>query len=261
MPFATKRATTKTTTRTAADGTVTTTIETTTASTPKPFDITLYLAGTPNGKKASIALEELSQAYGITYNVRSIDFSKVEQKEEWFLKINPNGRIPAIVDHARGDFAVFESGAILLYLAEHYDPEGVLLSKDADERSTAVQWVMWQMGGLGPMQGQAGHFNGAAEKIPYAIGRYTDETKRLYSVMERAFSDGREYLAGNKYSIADISSFTWTAYHQFSLGKDFTLEEYPLVNKWLHKVALRSAVVAGMNVPTKIALLENDFKA
>ena len=135
--------------------------------------IELYTAGTPNGKKASIMLEEL----GIPYTVHPIDFSKLEQKEEWYLKINPNGRIPAIVDKDNGDFPVFESGAILIYLAEKY---GKFLSKDPKERSIAIQWLMFQMGGVGPMQGQANHFvKFAPEKIPYAMNRYVDETKRL----------------------------------------------------------------------------------
>ncbi|KAJ3263909.1 hypothetical protein HDU76_012237, partial [Blyttiomyces sp. JEL0837] len=119
---------------------------------------------TPNGWKASIALNEIN----VPYAIKKIDFSKLEQKEEWFLKINPNGRIPAIVDHSRGDFPVFESGAILLYLADHHDPNHVLLPEDPNQKSEAIQWIMWQMGGLGPMQGQLNHFyRYAPEKIPY----------------------------------------------------------------------------------------------
>ncbi|KAJ3071506.1 hypothetical protein HDU98_005215 [Podochytrium sp. JEL0797] len=125
-----------------------------TFSQTQPMSITLYTVGTPNGHKVSIALEELKARTGLQYNVHNISFATNEQKEEWFLKINPNGRIPAIVDHSRGDFPVFESGAILLYLAEHHDPEHVLLSGDANKKSEAIQWLMWQMGGLGPMQGQ-----------------------------------------------------------------------------------------------------------
>ncbi|KAI8606938.1 thioredoxin-like protein, partial [Chytriomyces sp. MP71] len=214
MSFATKTTTTVTTTKTLPDGTKTVTTETTTKVNPKAFDITLYLAGTPNGKKASIALEELARHYGVTYKIHPIDFSKTEQKEEWFLQINPNGRIPALVDHARGNFAVFESGAILLYLAEHYDPDHILLPSEPNARSEAVQWLMWQMGGLGPMQGQAGHFRGATEQIPYAINRYVEETRRLYGVMERTLADGRLYLA-KEYGVADIASFTWVAFNQF----------------------------------------------
>ncbi|KAJ3011845.1 UNVERIFIED_CONTAM: hypothetical protein HDU68_001490 [Siphonaria sp. JEL0065] len=222
------------------------------------MSITLYTVGTPNGQKVSIALEELKARYSLDYKTHPISFAKNEQKEEWFLKINPNGRIPAIVDHSRGDFAVFESGAILLYLAEHYDPDHYLLSADPNKRSEAIQWLMWQMGGLGPMQGQANHFNRyAPEKIPYGIKRYQDETARLYSVLERQLSDGREYLTG-EYSIADIASFGWVAVHEWATNK--TLEEFPLLDAWLHRIALRPAVVAGMNVPVQNDLIKNDFK-
>ncbi|KAI9348491.1 glutathione S-transferase [Obelidium mucronatum] len=221
----------------------------------KPMSITLYTVGTPNGHKVSIALEELKIKYSLDYKVVPISFAKNEQKEEWFLKINPNGRIPAIVDHSRGDFPVFESGAILLYLAEHYDPDHILLSSDANKRSEAVQWLMWQMGGLGPMQGQANHFNRyAPEKIPYAIKRYQEETARLYSVLERQLSDGRQYLAG-EYSVADIASFGWVGVHEWATNKD--LKEFPLLDAWLHRIALRPAVVAGL-MPND--LIKNDFK-
>ncbi|KAI8824898.1 glutathione S-transferase [Fimicolochytrium jonesii] len=215
--------------------------------------ITLYTFGTPNGQKASIALEEL----GIDYKTVEVDIRKNTQKEEWFLKINPNGRIPAIVDHTRGDFPVFETGAILLYLAEHHDPNHILAPTDANKRSEAIQWLMWQMGGLGPMQGQANHFfRYAPEKIEYGIKRYQDETKRLYSVMERQLSDGREYLIG-EYSLADIACFGWVAAHNWA---GVGLEEFPLLDKWLHRAAKRPAVVKGMNVPQHNSLIENDFK-
>ncbi|KAI9348498.1 glutathione S-transferase [Obelidium mucronatum] len=224
------------------------------------MSLTLYTVGTPNGQKASIFLEELKARYGLDYKVHAISFANNEQKEEWFLKINPNGRIPALVDHSRGDFAVFESGAILLYLAEHYDPEHVFFPEDSNGRSEVIQWIMWQMGGLGPMQGQAGHFNKfAPEKVPYAIKRYNDEVSRLYSVMERHLSQGpREYLAGGKYSIADICSFGWVAAHQFSTGS--TLDAFPHLNAWLHRIAKRAPVVSGMDIPNKNTLIENDFK-
>ncbi|KAJ3023113.1 hypothetical protein HKX48_004229 [Thoreauomyces humboldtii] len=214
--------------------------------------ITLYTVNTPNGQKASIALEEL----GIKYKAQAISFSKNEQKEEWFLKVNPNGRIPAIVDHARGDFPVFESGAILLYLAEHYDPNHILMPADANKRSEVIQWLMFQMGGLGPMQGQANHFfRYASEKIPYGIKRYQDETKRLYSVMERQLSDGRKFLVG-EYSLADISCFGWVAAHNWC---GVSLDEFPLLDKWLHACAARPAVVSGMNVPTPNSIIDRDF--
>src|SRR6187397_1601473 len=160
--------------------------------------IELFTAATPNGWKVSIALEEL----GLPYTVRPISLGKLEQKEEWFLKINPNGRIPAIIDHDNGDFAVFESGAILIYLAEK---TGKLLPTDTKGRSVAIQWLMFQMGGIGPMQGQANvFFRYAPEKIQYAIDRYQNETKRLYQVLDRRLGEA-EYLAGD-YSIADIAT-------------------------------------------------------
>ncbi|KND03010.1 glutathione peroxidase [Spizellomyces punctatus DAOM BR117] len=214
--------------------------------------ITFYTVGTPNGQKVSIALEELK----LPYETYKINFQKSEQKEEWFLKINPNGRIPAIVDNKRGGFPVFESGAILLYLAEHYDPEHLLLPEDANKRSEAIQWLMWQMGGLGPMQGQANHFfRYAPEKIEYGIKRYQDETRRLYSVLERQLADGRPYIIGD-YSLADVASFGWVAAHNWA---GVSLDEFPNVDKWLHRVAERPAVRRGMDVPDKNTLIDRDF--
>ncbi|KAI9348517.1 thioredoxin-like protein [Obelidium mucronatum] len=201
--------------------------------------ITLYTYGSPNGWKASIILEELKAHYGLEYNVHSVSFAKNEQKEEWYLKMNPNGRIPVIVDHNRSDFVVFESGAILLYLAEHYDPENILFPEDSNARSQVIQWIMWQMGGLGPMMGQSWHFRYASEKL--------------------ALKDGREYLVGDAYSIADIASFGWVASHEYATGE--TLDAFPLLTKWLHRIALRPAVAAGLNVPTKNTWIEDDFKA
>ncbi|PJZ76977.1 glutathione S-transferase family protein [Leptospira neocaledonica] len=203
--------------------------------------IELYTAGTPNGKKASIMLEEL----GIPYTVHPIDFSKLEQKEEWYLKINPNGRIPAIVDKDNGDFPVFESGAILIYLAEKY---GKFLSKDPKERSIAIQWLMFQMGGVGPMQGQANHFvKFAPEKIPYAMNRYVDETKRLYSVLERRLKES-EYLAGNELSIADIATWPWVKGRTYI---DLSLDDYPKLKAWEEKLGARPAFIKGSEVPKK----------
>ena len=156
--------------------------------------ITLYTTATPNGIKASIALEEM----GLPYDVHAIDLSSLEQKQDWFLKINPNGRIPAIVDHDADDFAVFESGAILMYLAEK---TGQLMPADPLQRSAVIQWLMFQMGGIGPMMGQANvFFRYAPEKIPYAIERYQRESRRLFEVLDTHLQD-REFLAGD-YSIA-----------------------------------------------------------
>ncbi|ORY45880.1 glutathione S-transferase [Rhizoclosmatium globosum] len=189
--------------------------------------ITLYTVGTPNGQKASIALEELKEHYNLEYKHYAIDFDKNEQKAEWFLKINPNGKIPAIVDHNRGDFAVFESGAILLYLVEHYDPEHVLFPEEANEKSEVIQWIMWQMAGLGPMQAQATYFSKfATEKVPFAIDRFKDECHRLYAVLEKHLSSGgRKYIAADRFTIADICSFGWIAGHYVYTG--LTLKDYP----------------------------------
>ena len=167
--------------------------------------IDLYTAPTPNGWKASIMLEEV----GLPYEVHALRLDQLEQKSESFLRINPNGRIPAIVDREAGDFPVFESGAILLYLA---DKTGKLLPADARGRSRAIQWLMFQMGGVGPMQGQANvFFRYAPEKIPFAIERYQKETRRLYEVLDRRLGDA-PYLAGD-YSIADVATWPWVTLH------------------------------------------------
>lgn len=172
--------------------------------------IELYVANTPNAWKVSIALEELK----IPYNVNFIDLSKNTQKEPWYLKINPNGRIPAIIDRNRNDFAVFESGAILLYLVRHYDPEHKLSFEDPDLQSQVEQWLFFQNSGLGPMQGQLNHFSSSAkEKIPYAITRYRDESKRLYKVIDdKLREEKRDFIVGpgkGKLTIADITSWSW----------------------------------------------------
>ena len=153
--------------------------------------IDLYTAATPNGWKVSIALEEL----GLPYDVHPLSFSTQEQKAEWYLKINPNGRIPAIVDRANDGFAVFESGAILIYLAEK---TGKLMPKDAKGRSRVIQWLMFQMAGVGPMMGQANvFFRYAPEKIPYAIDRYQREVRRLFEVLEHQLSS-HPFVAGDE---------------------------------------------------------------
>ncbi|KAJ3114520.1 hypothetical protein HDU96_001982 [Phlyctochytrium bullatum] len=213
--------------------------------------VTLYTAGTSNGWKISIALEDL----GLPYTVRPVSLATNEQKEEWFLKINPNGRIPAIVDHTNGDFPVFESGAILLYLAEHHDPEHKLLPKDPKQRSEAIQWLMWQISGLGPMQGQLGHFNvWAPEKIPYAINRYLQETLRLYSVLERRLSDGRLFLAGgDRPSVADYASVGWVLRGE-KVGANY--DETPLLRAWFKRLLEREAVRKGISVPSRPEALD-----
>ncbi len=200
--------------------------------------IDLYTAATPNGYKASIALEEL----GLPYTVHAINLGELEQKQEWFLELNPNGRIPLIVDRETDDFAVFESGAILLYLAEK---TGRLIPSDTKARSQVIQWLMFQMGGIGPMQGQANVFaRYAPEPIPYAIERYQNETRRLYEVLDRRLA-GRDYLVGD-YSIADIASFTWVRAHDWS---GVSLEGLGHVRRWLERIEARPAVQRGLIVP------------
>ncbi len=200
--------------------------------------IDVYTAATPNGYKASIALEELD----LPHVVHPIDLSKLEQKEEWFLKLNPNGRIPVIVDRENDDHVVFESGAILLYLAEK---TGRLLPSDPAARSQVIQWLMFQMGGIGPMQGQANVFyRYAPEPIPYAIERYQNETRRLYEVLDRCLA-GRDYLVGD-YSIADIASFTWVRAYDWS---GVSLAGLDHVRRWLARVEARPAVQRGLTVP------------
>eukprot|EP01025_Chloroclados_australasicus_P021352 TRINITY_DN2244_c0_g1_i1.p1 TRINITY_DN2244_c0_g1~~TRINITY_DN2244_c0_g1_i1.p1 ORF type:complete len:287 (-),score=13.83 TRINITY_DN2244_c0_g1_i1:245-1105(-) len=212
-------------------------------------DITLYTSTTPNGYKASIVLEELE----LPYNVHYIHLSKNEQKEDWFVNINPNGRIPAIVDHKNHDYPVFESGAIMLYLCEKYDTYNKLMPKDERQKFEVIQWLMWQMGGLGPMQGQAHHFlRYAPEKIEYGQKRYLNESKRLYSVMDARLSS-HPYLAADKYTIADIACFTWVSSAPWAT---IDLNEFPHVKAWMEKILERPAVKKGMDVPEKNTLLE-----
>jgi glutathione S-transferase len=200
--------------------------------------IELFTAPTPNGWKASICLEELA----LPYTVRPISLQKGEQKEAWYLKINPNGRIPTIVDHDNGDFAVFESGAILIYLAEK---TGKLLPRDEKGRSRVVQWLMFQMGGIGPMMGQANVFyRYAPEKIPYAIDRYHRECRRLFEVLDAHLRDG-EYLAGD-YSIADVANWSWVKTYPWSGVEVDGLDH---LQRWLEAVGQRPAVQRGIAVP------------
>ena len=205
--------------------------------------ITLYTAPTPNGHKASITLEEL----GLPYQTVGIDLGKAVQKEPWFLAINPNGRIPAIVDHDAGDFPVFESGAIMLYLCEK-DGSGKLLPKDARGRSRVIQWLMFQMGGVGPMQGQANvFFRYFPEKIPAAISRYQNETRRLYTVLDGQLAKG-EWLAGD-YSLADITNYSWVRIHGWAGVEIDGLEH---LSRWIDAIAARPAVQRGLAVPQPV---------
>lgn len=207
--------------------------------------IDLYTASTPNGWKASIALEEL----GLPYNVKAIELSKGEQKQDWFLRINPNGRIPAIVDRDADDFAVFESGAILIYLAEK---TGRLMPTDAKGRSLVLQWLMFQMGGIGPMMGQANvFFRYFPEKIQAAIDRYQNESKRLFTVLDGRLKD-HEYLAGD-YSIADIANWSWVRTHKWS---GVEIDDLPHLRRWLDAIAARPAAQKGIAVPVDLKALQ-----
>ncbi|KAL1918553.1 uncharacterized protein VTP21DRAFT_3213 [Calcarisporiella thermophila] len=208
-------------------------------------NLTLYTAGTPNGHKASITLEELD----LPYIVKPISFAEKEQKSEWFTKINPNGRIPALTDHSRGNFNVFESGAIMVYLCEHYDPAGKLYPKDPNARSEVLQWLMFQMGGIGPMQGQATYFyRYSPEKIEYGIKRYQDETRRLYEVIEKHLSQGRQWLAGEQFTLADIANYSWIRAHHWA---GVTIDGLPNLKAWIERIESRPAVQRGLDVPVK----------
>jgi GSH-dependent disulfide-bond oxidoreductase len=211
--------------------------------------IDLYTAETPNGWKISITLEEL----GLPYTVHALALSKNEQKAPEYLKINPNGRIPAIVDRDNDDFAVFESGAIMIYLAEK---AGQLLPKDVQGRSRVIQWLMFQMGGIGPMMGQANVFyRYAPEKIPYAIERYQREVRRLLEVLNTRLADN-EYLAGD-YSIADIANWSWVRGYEWS---GVTIEGLDHLKRWLTTIEARPAVQRGRAVPPPVDLGTGDAK-
>jgi GSH-dependent disulfide-bond oxidoreductase len=200
--------------------------------------IKLYTAATPNGHKASITLEEL----GLPYEAIVVDLSKNQQKEPWFLAINPNGRIPAIVDTDAGDVPVFESGALMIYLAEK---AGALLPTSGAGRARTLSWLMFQMGGVGPMMGQANVFyRYFPEKIQPAIDRYQGEVRRLFTVLDTHLAD-HEYLAGD-YSLADIANFAWVRTYKWS-GVD--MEDLPHLVRWRDAIAARPAVQRGLAVP------------
>jgi len=211
--------------------------------------IDLYTAETPNGWKISITLEEL----GLAYRVHALALSKNEQKAEGYLRINPNGRIPAIVDRDAGDFPVFESGAIMIYLAEK---AGRLLPQDTKGRSRVIQWLMFQIGGVGPMMGQANvFFRYAPEKIPYAIERYQREVRRLLEVLNGRL-EGNEYLAGD-YSIADIANWCWVSGYAWA---GVSIEGLDHLRRWLDRIAARPAVQRGRKVPPPTDLGTGDAK-
>ncbi|KAG5355408.1 Disulfide-bond oxidoreductase YfcG [Yarrowia sp. C11] len=215
--------------------------------------LSLYTFSTPNGIKISIALELLK----LQYKAVSIDIGKGEQKTPDFLKVSLNGRIPAITDTdgpgstPERPFALFESGAILQYLADKYDPEYKISYKPGTlEHYKTNEWLFFQNAGVGPMQGQANHFaKFATEKVPYGIKRYTDETKRLYGVLEdRLKENGTGFLVGDHISIADISTVGWV---QCSYFIDIDLTEFPEVNKWLDRLMNMEGVKKGFDVPVK----------
>ncbi|MCY1527824.1 Disulfide-bond oxidoreductase YfcG [compost metagenome] len=212
--------------------------------------ITLYTAATPNGHKVSIALEEL----GLRYTLKVLDLAAGEQKTPAFLAINPNGRIPAIVDHEADDFAVFESGACLIYLAEK---TGRLMPADAKGRSRVIQWLMFQMGGIGPMMGQANvFFRYFPERIPAVIDRYQGESKRLFRVLDGQLKD-HEFLAGD-YSIADIANWAWVRTHRWS-GVD--MDDLPHLKRWRDAIRARPAVQRGIEQPPSRVDLTRDGDA
>ena len=210
--------------------------------------ITLYTAPTPNGHKISIALEEMALAY----NIVTIDFSSNEQKKSPFVDLNPNGRIPAIVDHDNDDFVVFETGAILVYLGEK---TGKFYSTDPKKRSQQMQWLMFKMSGVGPMMGQANVFyRYFPTKIPEAIERYQNEGRRLFEVMNNQLANN-QYLAGDEYSIADISTFTWVRIYEWS-GVD--ISGLTNLQRWLDELAQRPACIKGLTIPPSPELTDEE---
>lgn len=203
--------------------------------------IDLYTASTPNGWKASVTLEEL----GLPYEVKPLSLTRGEQKAPAFFKINPNGRIPAIVDRSEGDFAVFESGAILVYLAEK---EGRLLPSSPKGRSVALQWLMFQMSAIGPMMGQANVFlRYFPEKLQPAIDRYQNECRRLFEVLDRRLEEA-EYLVGD-YSIADIATWCWVRTHRWS---GLEIDDLPHLVRWRDAIEARPAAQRGVRVPRHV---------
>lgn len=201
--------------------------------------IDLYYWPTPNGHKITLFLEEAR----VPYQIKPVNIGRGEQFEPDFLQIAPNNRMPAIVDHdpagAGEPISIFESGAILLYLAEKTNQ---FLSSDLRERWVTLQWLFWQMGGLGPMAGQNHHFvQYAPQRIPYAMDRYINETSRLYGVLNKQLSDGRSYVAGSAYSIADMAIYPWIVPHE---RQQQDLNEFPALKSWFERVAARPGTVA-----------------
>jgi len=209
--------------------------------------IELYTASTPNGWKASVTLEELQ----LPYNVHALELSAQTHKEAWFLKLNPNGRIPVIVDTKNDNFPVFETGAIMVYLAEQ---TGRLLPTNVRGRSLVMQWLMFQMGGIGPMMGQANvFFRYFPEKIQPAIDRYQHETRRLLEVLDRRLGES-EWLA-NDFSIADIANWCWVRTYKWS---GVSADGLPHLKRWRDSLRQRPACQRGIAVPERLDNMEND---
>ena len=212
--------------------------------------IELYTAPTPNGWKASVTLEEM----GLEYDTKPINILGGVQHEDWFRAINPNGRIPAIIDKANNDFAVFESGAIMIYLAEL---TGQLMPADTKGRSRVMQWLMFQMSGIGPMMGQANvFFRYFPEKIPSAIERFHNECRRLFEVLDKQLADN-EFLAGD-YSIADIANWCWVRTYKWS---GVSIEGLDHLSRWLKTIRAREAVDRGITVPVDVSALTDNEDA
>ncbi|CAA0346825.1 Disulfide-bond oxidoreductase YfcG [Alteromonas alvinellae] len=203
--------------------------------------IDLYTAATPNGWKASVALEEM----GLKYTAHAVNLMKGEQKTPEFLAMNPNGRIPVIVDREADGHVVFESGAIMIYLAEK---SGMFLPSDAKRKSQVLQWVMFQMGGIGPMMGQANVFHRyLEEKIPVAIARYQNEVRRLFTVLDGRL-ENREYLVDD-YSIADMANWCWVRTYEWS---GVSIEGLDNLTRWKNSIEARPAARRGVEVPNRI---------
>ncbi|KAK7416542.1 Glutathione S-transferase 2 [Neonectria punicea] len=222
-------------------------------------NITLYCEGTPNPLKISIALEEL----GLKYNVRPIKLFAHEQKEQWYLDINPNGRIPAIVDTDENgqQLKIWESGAILQYLVDRYDGDHkISYPRGTKEYWEMTNWLFWQVSGLGPMQGQANHFEmSALGDHPYALKRYVNETRRLYRTMDKALAKNPSgYLVGDHLTIADIAIWPWTIAYKYSGLSQ--IDEFPRVKEWMYRLLARPGFEKGHNVPNPHIYLQlNDL--
>ena len=212
--------------------------------------IDLYTASTPNGWKVSVTLEELQ----LPYEVHPVNLSANEQKQDWFLQVSPNGRIPAIVDRDANDLAIFESGAIMIYLAEK---AGRLLPNDAAGRASVIQWVMFQMSGIGPMMGQANVFyRYFPEKIQPAIDRYQNESRRLFEVLDNRLAQS-QWLAGD-FSIADIANWCWVRTYKWS---GVECDDLVHLKRWRDEMRARPACETGVNIPTKVENLEKNPEA